>query len=87
MEKNLIVAHAIDFPISFGDCDPAGIVCYPNTYAWFYRVFHDWLKRFGGHEAICSKLGAIGIGVIEARASFRRPMRYGDNLSLKLSVQ
>jgi 4-hydroxybenzoyl-CoA thioesterase len=87
MERNLTIVQTIDYPISFGDCDPAGIGCYPNTYAWLDRVFHDWLKRFGGHEAICSELGAIGMGVIKARASFRRPMRYGDNLSLKLSVQ
>jgi 4-hydroxybenzoyl-CoA thioesterase len=87
MKKNLAIAHTIDYPISFGDCDPAGIVYYPNTYAWFDRAFHYWFRRFGGHEAICRELGAIGIGVLRARAGFRRPMRDGDNLFLKLFVQ
>ncbi len=80
-------SHAIDYSISFGDCDPAGIVYYPNLYGWFDRTFHDWLRRFGGHAALCRQLGAIGIGVIEARASFRKPMRDGDILRVTLSVQ
>jgi 4-hydroxybenzoyl-CoA thioesterase len=82
-----MTSHVIDYSISFGDCDPAGIVYYPNLYAWFDRAFHDWLRRFGGHAALCRELGAIGIGVIEARASFRKPMRDGETLRVTLSVQ
>jgi len=82
-----MASHVIDYSISFGDCDPAGIVYYPNLYAWFDRTFHDWLRRFGGHATLCRELGAIGIGVIEARASFRKPMRDGDILRMTLSIQ
>jgi 4-hydroxybenzoyl-CoA thioesterase len=79
--------HRLDYPVSFGDCDPAGIVFYPNVYAWFDRTFHDWLRRFGGHSALCERLDAVGLGLMEASARFRRPMRDGDVLSLALSVE
>jgi 4-hydroxybenzoyl-CoA thioesterase len=87
MEQKMQTAHSVDYSISFGDCDPAGIVFYPHVYAWFDRTFHDWLRRYGGHGAICETLGAIGLGLMEASAQFRRPMRDGDVLTLTLSVE
>ncbi len=73
-------------PISFGDCDPAGIVFYPNTYRWFDRLFHEWLRQFGGHAVICKQLEAIGTGLLEACAQFHSPMRDGDVLTLHLTI-
>jgi 4-hydroxybenzoyl-CoA thioesterase len=79
--------HVLEYPVSFGDCDPAGIVFYPRTYAWFDRAFHDWLRGFGGHGEICKSLGAIGIGLMEAKAQFRNPMRDGDVLRITLFIE
>ena len=73
--------------VSFGDCDPAGIVFYPNILAWFDRTFHDWLWEFGGHEALCERLGAVGIGLMEVSARFLRPMRNGDELIVDLVIE
>lgn len=87
MEQKMITVHSLDYPVSFGDCDPAGIVFYPHVYAWFDRTFHDWLRQFGGHGALCERLGAIGIGLLEASARFLRPMRDGDSLILTLSLE
>lgn len=36
------VLHKIDFRLSYGDCDPAGIVYYAAYYPWFERVFNEW---------------------------------------------
>jgi 4-hydroxybenzoyl-CoA thioesterase len=74
-------------PVTFGDCDPAGIVYYPHFFAWFDRTFHDWLRTFGGHAVICDALGAIGLGLMEVNAKFRSPLRDGDTLDLKLSIE
>jgi 4-hydroxybenzoyl-CoA thioesterase len=74
-------------PVSFGDCDPAGIVFYPNTYRWFDRLFHEWLSQFGGHARICKQLDAVGIGLLEAGAQFHHPMKDGDSLALRLAVE
>jgi 4-hydroxybenzoyl-CoA thioesterase len=51
--------------VTFGDCDPAGIVFYPNIFKWLDRAFHDWLRPIGGHASICERLGALGIGLME----------------------
>jgi 4-hydroxybenzoyl-CoA thioesterase len=83
----MTVVHRWSQSITFGDCDPAGIVFYPNYFAWFDRTFHDWLRTFGGHAAICNSLGALGLGLMEVNAKFRAPLRDGDTLDLKLSIE
>lgn len=79
--------HRLALQVSFGDCDPAGIVFYPNFFAWFDRTFHDWLRGFGGHAAICARLGARGIGLLDAAAQFRRPLQDGDQVEITVRVE
>jgi len=74
-------------PVTFGDCDPAGIVFYPNYFAWFDRTFHDWLRPYGGHATIVARMGAIGIGIMQVNARFHSPASDGDELNLSLSVE
>jgi len=79
--------HRCTQKVTFGDCDPAGIVFYPNTFRWMDAAFHDFLRtRGGGHDQICRDLGAIGIGLAKVSASFHAPMRDGDVLDLHVSV-
>ncbi|ACM28750.1 acyl-CoA thioesterase [Rhizobium rhizogenes] len=73
--------------VSFGDCDPTGIVFYPHFYAWFDRTFHALLARFGGHSTLCGQLGAKGVGLIEASARFHRPLQDGDRIRIDLVVK
>ncbi|MBN8293477.1 acyl-CoA thioesterase [Rhodobacter sp. NTK016B] len=79
--------HDLTYTVTFGDCDPAGIVFYPNIYGWFDRCFHDWLGRFGGHAAICKEVGAVGAGLMQADAVFRRPMRPNDTISVSMTIR
>jgi 4-hydroxybenzoyl-CoA thioesterase len=83
----MVVAHRWSQPITFGDCDPAGIVFYPNYFAWFDRTFHDWLRQFGGHANICTSLGSLGLGLMEVSAKFRAPCKDGDTLDLHLTIE
>lgn len=70
--------------VTFGDCDPAGIVFYPNTFRWMDAAFHNFLRPFGGHEELCSKLQSIGIGLVDVSAQFSSPLRDGDKLSIDI---
>ncbi|WP_370206408.1 acyl-CoA thioesterase [Pararhodobacter marinus] len=79
--------HELSYTVTFGDCDPAGIVFYPNIYGWFDRCFHDWLTRFGGHAAICAEVGAMGAGLMSATADFRRPMRPNDTIRVVMTIR
>ena len=36
------VLHELDFRLSYGECDPAGIVYYAAYYPWFERVYNEW---------------------------------------------
>ncbi len=79
--------HSLSYTVTFGDCDPAGIVFYPNIYGWFDRTFHDWLAQFGGHAAVCARLGAVGLGLMQADAKFRRPMRPNDRITVAMVLR
>lgn len=79
--------HFSSFNVTFGDCDPAGIAFYPNTFRWFDATFHDMLKKFGGHAKLCEKLGAKGLGLAHAEAQFRSPLTDGDRLDVTLRIE
>jgi len=68
--------------VSFGDCDPAGIVYYPNIFRWLDATFHVQLRPFGGHGAVCAQLGSVGLGLVDVSAQFRSPLRDGDHLTI-----
>ena len=77
----------LEVPISFGHCDPAGIVFYPNYYRWFDRCFHSFLQaRAGGHRALCARLGAVGLGLLETDARYPAPARDGDVMALQMRL-
>ncbi len=78
------VLHRYAYRVSFGDCDPAGIVYYPNIYKWVDTAFHDYLYQFGGHAGLCEALGSIGIGLMETSACYRVPLRAGDRMEIAL---
>lgn len=82
----MAVAFTLEVPISFGHCDPAGIVYYPNYYRWFDRCFHTYMaKNAGGHVEVCAKLGSIGLGIIDSGATFKSPALQNDVLQLEMS--
>lgn len=81
-------AFTLPVSVSFGHCDPAEIVYYPNYFRWFDRCFHTFLaERAGGHRAICAALGAKGIGLIDLGANFPSPTTEGDELMLSMSIE
>lgn len=78
---------SLEVPVSFGHCDPAGIVFYPNYFRWFDRCFHALLQdRAGGHRAICAQLGAKGLGLMDVGARFPAPASEGDLMRLDLNL-
>ncbi|WP_420569029.1 acyl-CoA thioesterase [Thalassovita sp.] len=76
--------HNLTHTVTFGDCDPAGIVFYPNSFRWMDACFHDMLARAGGHAGLCKEIGSVGIGLADASAQFRSPMMDRDALSIRL---
>ena len=74
--------------VEFGDCDPAGIVFYPNFFRWFdagSRWFFSecglppWRDTERTH-------GIVGTPLLEASSRFLRPATYGDRIEVHTSV-
>ena len=77
-------SHTMTLSIQFGDCDPAGIVYYPNYFRFFDNatasmlsaafgmVKRDWLA----HYAIA------GIPMVDTGARFLKPSTFGDTVKI-----
>jgi 4-hydroxybenzoyl-CoA thioesterase len=74
--------------IEWGHCDPAGIVFNPRFFEYF-----DWSTARLVHEALslgsldlASAYGIVGIPLVDTRANFMRPSRYGEEIEIVSSV-
>lgn len=78
---------SMNVPISFGHCDPAQIVFYPNYFRWFDHCFHAFvLERVGGHRGLCDDIGAHGLGLVDVGAQFLSPATANDTLTLDMTI-
>jgi YbgC/YbaW family acyl-CoA thioester hydrolase len=73
--------------IDWGDCDPAGIVFYPNYFRWIDATFHA-LGRAAGFDqtTLAQDFGLRGTPLVEARLTFRAPARYHDRLAIAARI-
>jgi 4-hydroxybenzoyl-CoA thioesterase len=80
----MLLEYPVD--VSFGDCDPAGIVFYPNYFRWMDATFHRLLQETaGGHARLCRELGAVGIGLMEVGLFFRSPVTEGQRIHFRIT--
>ena len=81
------MAFSTEFTITWGDCDPAGIVFYPRFYYWFDTTFQRWLQANKLSQAILqTRYGIIGTGAIDTGATFRSPLQDGDVMQVDASI-
>ena len=80
------IKHSCEIVIIFGDCDPAGIVFYPNFYRFIDRTFHDWLRQWGSHNKLAESVDSLALGLIDCGASFHHVVRDGDVLQVNLFI-
>ena len=73
--------------IRFSDCDPAGIVFYPQYFVMFNGLVEDWVEEelgVGYRRLIVER--RIGLPTVKLEAEFRAVSRMGDRVSLCLDV-
>ena len=81
-------AHAMEIEIEFGECDPAGIVYFPN----YYRYFDNATARLVSAALGMNKRhwtthhGVAGIPVVDIRTTFRAPSRFGDRVRIESRI-
>ena len=65
--------------IEWGDCDPAKIVYNPRFFDWFDNCTGGLLEAAGFHKRwLFENLDFAGIPLVESRAKFMKPARFGD---------
>ena len=78
---------AVELYVSFGDCDPAGIVYYPNFYRWFDLATQRMSDSVGlTLHAMRRDHGWLGMPLVEAGARFVRPATHGDTIRIETEV-
>lgn len=70
----------IDLQVDFGDCDPAGIVFYPNFYRWFDRATHQMFREVGYTFAQLKQQGLIAWPLVDTGAQFLQPVIAGEHI-------
>lgn len=74
--------------IRFSDCDPAGIVFYPQYFIMFNGLVEDWIDEglgVGYRHLIVDR--RIGLPTVRLEADFRAISQMGDQVQLCLAVQ
>jgi 4-hydroxybenzoyl-CoA thioesterase len=74
--------------IEWGDCDPAGIVFYPNYFAMFDHSTVLLIEEALGMRKLklYEHYGFVGYPSVAARARFHLPTRYGDDVVIETAI-
>jgi 4-hydroxybenzoyl-CoA thioesterase len=77
-----------EIEIEFGDCDPAGIVYYPNYFRMFDACTAHLFEAALGMKknAMTRRFGIIGIPMVDTGAKFLKPSRYGDVVTIETTL-
>ncbi|MBK8907099.1 MAG: acyl-CoA thioesterase [Rhodospirillales bacterium] len=73
--------------VAWGDCDPAGIVFYPNYFRWIDAATWDLFEAVGGSwDRLQGAFGPFQIPLLAAECAFKMPCRRGDALVVESRV-
>ena len=76
------------YKVRFEDCDPAGIVFYPNYILMLHRFFEDWCgEGLGFSLAALHGQHHLGFPVVKLNVLFKKPSRLEDVLEWSLQVR
>ena len=75
--------------VTFGDCDPAGIVFFPNFSKWMDASSLNFFVKCGvpTWRELVKTTGIIGTPLLEINTKFSRPATYGETLHIHTSVE
>lgn len=74
--------------VEFGDCDPAGIVFFPNFFRWMDSASRHWFVQRGvpSWRDTERDWGVLGTPVVDVSTRFIKPASYGDRLAITTEV-
>jgi 4-hydroxybenzoyl-CoA thioesterase len=73
--------------IEWGDCDPAGIVFYPRYFAMFDSCTTALFSQaLGMNKFQFTRHYNFGYPLVDARARFLHPVKYGDDVVIETKI-
>ncbi|HVY59794.1 MAG TPA: thioesterase family protein [Xanthobacteraceae bacterium] len=83
-----MLSNSRNVRIEWGDCDPAGIVFYPRYFAMFDTSTTALFERALGMTKyqFLRAYDCAGYPMVDARARFLMPSRYGDDVVIETTV-
>jgi len=84
-----VVSAVYEVEVMFGDCDPAGIVFFPNFLKWMDASSLNFFVRCGvpTWRDLYKTTGIIGTPLLEVNTRFISPATYGQRLQVYTSIQ
>lgn len=83
--------NTIELPIviRFGDTDPYGVVYFASYFRYCHHGVEEFLRKHGlpPHELFRNQDEGFGLPIVGAACDFYRPVKYGDELRLVVSVE
>jgi 4-hydroxybenzoyl-CoA thioesterase len=81
--------HIYSVNVQFGDCDPAGIVFFPNFSRWMDEASLAFFMACGvpPWRELVKTRGIIGTPLLEIHTKFKRPATYGETIEVHTSVE
>lgn len=81
-----VVVYEVE--VMFGDCDPAGIVFFPNFSKWMDAASLNFFVQCGvpPWRELQKTTGIIGTPLLEIHTKFMKPATYGERLQVHTSV-
>ena len=79
--------HTVD--VTFGDCDPAGIVFFPNFSRWMDAASLSFFMQCGvpPWRELVKTRGIVGTPLLEINTKFTKAATYGERLTITTQVQ
>ena len=81
--------HVYPVNVQFGDCDPAGIVFFPNFSRWMDEASLAFFMACGvpPWRELVKTRGIIGTPLLEIHTKFMRPATYGETIHIHTCVE
>ncbi|HEX9837167.1 MAG TPA: acyl-CoA thioesterase [Alphaproteobacteria bacterium] len=74
--------------IEWGDCDPLGIMFYPNCFRWFDTGMYHLLDAAGiSMPAVEKELGIVGFPLVDAGATFKSPLPWLTDIEIETFIE
>ncbi len=81
------MTFSVERIVEWGECDPAGIVFYPNYFRYIDAAFHELARKAGFDQtSLIRTYGLFGTPLVEAKLRFLGPARYGDKVTIAVSI-